>query len=203
MKYNNIIINNENQFSTFPIQRNNEQLLGLSSQNDIKVINNKYFNKLIEEASLHPRKRKMTDLTKDPKDNSMQVLINTWLEGSYSPIHYHDEYSEVFQILDGDLAFFTFTDKGVATCNILSSSSNGNKAIIVEKQSYHGMTAAPKSMGYSGYAIVFENSGHNFNPNKNTKKLAPWAPSAKSEYGLDGDSTYFSEILKLCPSNNL
>ena len=203
MKYNNIIINNENQISTFPIQRNNEQLLGLSSQNDIKVINNKYFNKLIEEASLHPRKRKMTDLTKDPKDNSMQVLINTWLEGSYSPIHYHDEYSEVFQILDGDLAFFTFTDKGVATCNILSSSSNGNKAIIVEKKSYHGMTAAPKAMGYSGYAIVFENSGHNFNPNKNTKKLAPWATSTKSEYGLDGDSTYFSEILKLCPSNNL
>ena len=153
MKYN------ERQIPIFPIQENNEQLLGLSSQNDVKVISNKNFIKLIEEASKHPRKRKMTDLTKNPKDNSMQVLINTWVEGSYSPIHYHEEYSEVFQILDGALAFFTFTNDGVPTCHILSSTGENNKAIIVEKKVYHGMTAAPKSMGYPGHAIVFENSG--------------------------------------------
>ena len=154
MKYNS----NNPINPIYPIQRNNEQLLGISSQEDVKLVSNKYFDKLIDEASKHSRKRKMTDLTKDPKENSMQVLINTWIEGSYSPIHCHEEYSEVFAILDGALAFFTFTTDGIPTCHILSSTGE-NKAIIVEKKGYHGMTAAPKSMGYPGYAVVFENSG--------------------------------------------
>jgi len=177
----------------------NDQLINISSNSDVKVINNKYFSKLIEEAKKSPRKRIMTDITKNPKENSMQVLINTWTDGSYSPVHYHPEYSEVFSILEGALAFFTFTNDGEATCHILSSNGEADRAIIVEKQQLHAMTSAPAYMGYPGHAIVFENSGHFFNPSKKTKYTAKWAPVVHQEWGIDGAKDYFEEILKKCP----
>lgn len=192
----NVIYNNN---SIIP-QTSNEMLLGVSATSDVKVINSKYFDSLIQEAKRHPRKRRMTDLTKNPKENSMQVLVNTWTDKSFSPIHYHEQYSEVFSILDGALAFFTFTDDGIPTCHILSSQGEGDKAIIVEKKQYHGMTAAPISLGYPGHAVVFENSGHSFDPSKKTKVTAKFAPVIMKEWGIDGDADYFNKILKLCPS---
>ena len=58
-----------------------------------------------------------------------------------------------------------------------SSSSNGaeativaeNRVIIVEKNQYHAMAAAPTYLGWPGYAVVFESSGHVHNPAKNSK----------------------------------
>jgi hypothetical protein len=55
----------------------------------VKVISKTIFSKLIEDASHSKRKRKMTDLTLNPTDNSMQTLVNTWTNGSYSPVHKH------------------------------------------------------------------------------------------------------------------
>ena len=145
----------------------------------------------------------MTDLTYEPESNSMQVLVNTWIEGSYSPVHRHNDYSETFIILDGALAFFVFSDsKGddapLPTCHILSSSrSSSKKAIVVEKNQYHAMTAAPQSLGYPGFAVVFENSGHIYSRRKPTKELAPFAPS--KDEGQNGDKQYFDEVLlKTC-----
>ena len=37
----------------------------------------------------------MIDLTKDPPNNSLQSLMNTWVNGSYSPVHKHPDYAEV------------------------------------------------------------------------------------------------------------
>ena len=169
--------------------------LGIDIASSVKIINRKSYSTLLDKAKAHPRKRKMTDLTKDPEKNGLQVLVNTWTEGSYSPCHMHPTYSEAFVILEGELAFFTFTDDGIPTCHILSSS--GNQAIIVEAGQYHAMTAAPRSIGYSGHAIVFENSGHMYNPKSSTKALASFAPALND--GLDGDPTYFTSILKTCP----
>lgn len=180
------------------LQTSTEELLNLSSSSDVKPVNSNYFARLLEEARQHPRKRRMTDLTKDPQTNTMQVLINTWTEGSYSPVHMHEEYSEVFSILEGALAFFTFTGDGVPTCHILSSQGEADRAIIVEKQQYHAMTALPTSLGYPGYAIVFENSGHSFSPSKKTKVTAKWAPVVMKEWGIDGDKEYFNDILQKC-----
>ena len=192
-------VHKSNDKSGVVLQTSSEELLNLSSSSDVKAVNSKYFARLLDEARQHPRKRRMTDLTKDPKTNSMQVLINTWTEGSYSPIHMHEEYSEVFTILQGALAFFTFTSDGIPTCHILSSEGEADKAIIVEKQQYHGMTAAPASLGYPGYAIVFENSGHSFSASKKTKVTAKWAPVLMREWGIDGDKDYFNDILQKCP----
>lgn len=68
---------------------------GLDRNNGVKVVAASSFDELISTARNHPRKRKMNDLTKDAESNSMQTLINTWTDGSYSPVHKHLEYSEV------------------------------------------------------------------------------------------------------------
>lgn len=68
---------------------------GLDNNANAKTVNSKVFSGLIAAARQHPRGRKMTDLTKIPEQNSLQTLINTWIEGSFSPVHYHDHYSEV------------------------------------------------------------------------------------------------------------
>lgn len=51
---------------------------GVDINSQSKVINTGMFQSLVEIAKSHPRKRKMTDLTKDPTTNTMQVLMNTW-----------------------------------------------------------------------------------------------------------------------------
>eukprot|EP01041_Mallomonas_annulata_P007078 gene7078-14398_t len=171
-------------------------ILGLDSENDIKIVNKKYFPSMIESAMKHPRKRKMSDLTKDPQHNSMQILVNTWTNGSYSPVHFHSEYSETFVILEGALAFFTFTkDNFQPICTILTPTTI--PSIIIEKGEYHAMTTAPMYNGYPGYAIIYEISGHTFDPKISSKTLAPFAPSVNN--GLDGDPVYFQEkLLPLC-----
>lgn len=68
---------------------------GLHRNNDVKVVAAEKFSDLIVAAKNHPRKRKMNDLTKNAESNSMQTLINTWTDGSYSPVHKHVDYSEV------------------------------------------------------------------------------------------------------------
>jgi hypothetical protein len=44
-----------------------------------------------------------------------------------------------------------------------------DRAIIVEKNGWHAMTAAPVELGYPGYAVIFEISGHTYDTSKATK----------------------------------
>lgn len=61
------------------------------------------------------------------------------------------------------------------------------------------MTAAPRSLGYSGHAIVLETSGHRYDPAAPAKTLASWAPHADGGRGGEGD--YFRQsLLPLCPT---
>jgi cupin fold WbuC family metalloprotein len=77
-----------------------------------------------------------------------KVLVNTWIEGSYSPVHKHPIYSESFVVLEGALAFFVFSENNTPVCHILSSNGmSTKKAIIVEANEWHAMTAAPQKLG--------------------------------------------------------
>lgn len=185
-----------------------ETMTGITGEMTAKVINSSIFSELIGAATMHPRRRKMTDLTKDPESNTMQTLINTWINGSYSPVHRHDDYSEAFVILRGALAFFVFSEDGSEiTCHILfrtagevtANRPNTNLVMIVEKKQWHAMAAAPPSLGYPGHAVIFETSGHTFDTSKATKILAPFAPQYGSD-GLNGDPLYFETVLlPKCP----
>ena len=182
---------------------NSGEILGVDNYSAIKLINARKFDEVIDIAKSSKRKRKMIDLTRDPHNNNMQVLFNTWTAGSYSPVHKHLEYSEAFVIMKGSLAFFTFNDDGKPTCQILraadddiDASNNSNRAIIIEKNTWHAMTAWPHSSTKA--AVIFEISAHLYDPKKQTKLLAPWTTSMND--GLDGDPRYFEdELLPLCP----
>ena len=175
------------------------QLAGAEPNKGYKEITGTHFPGLIAAATAHKRGRKMNDLTKDPPTNSLQTLLNTWTDGSYSPVHKHLEYAESFTALDGALAFFTFTEAGDATCHILHDGKSGGsaRAIVIEKNEWHAMCAAPKALGYPGYAIVFETSGHVYSNTTATKVLAPFAPHDAE--GNDGDNVFFTTILAKCP----
>ncbi len=182
------------------------EIADIAARKNVKVISNRLFDGLVQSASEHPRKRKMTDLTQDPGNNSMQVLINTWTNESYSPVHRHDEFSEAFVVLQGALAFFTFSDDGdVIKCDVLSNNHQHsdsrshafaavNHAIVVEKMQWHAMTAAPSELGWPGYAVVFETSGHRYDTSRTSKTLAPFAPAYGFD-GLNGDPSYFVDYL--------
>jgi len=49
------------------------------------------------------------------------------------------------------------------------STQSRNAVIVVEKGQYHALTAAPASLGYAGYSVVFESSGRVFDPSVSTK----------------------------------
>ena len=78
---------------------------------------------------------------------------------------------QTFVILDGALAFFTFNQDGTEMkCHVLNAlSESSERLIVVEKNQYHAMTAAPASMGWPGHAIVFETSGHKYDTPVPTK----------------------------------
>ena len=167
------------------------------------MINSGYFDNLVTSAKGHIRKRKMTDLTRNPEGNSMQVLLNTFTEESYSPVHKHMDYSEIFIVVEGALAFFTFNEDGSSiNCYIIDNGdidgkSNTDRAIIVEAGQYHALTSAPKALGYPGHAVVFEISGHYYDRTRVVKTMAPFAPSKNN--GLNGDAAYYeSTLFKTC-----
>lgn len=178
---------------------------GIEASKDVKVISTKPFSELVSMARKSDRKRRMVDLTQNPTQSSMQVLVNTWTEGSYSPVHKHEEYGEAFVIMEGALAFFTFDQSGSEViCTVLDAEAPTavtdthvfNRAVIVEKNTFHAMCAAPKAMGYPGHAIIFENSGHTYDASKNTKVYADFAPVGD---GLNGDDHFFLKLLNKCP----
>jgi cupin fold WbuC family metalloprotein len=173
--------------------------LGLELQAPLKVIHSAVFAALISAAAAHPRKRKMTDLTWKPERNSLQVLLNTWTEGSLSPVHAHVRWSESFVVLDGALALFTWDLSGeTLTCTVLSQ--GGSPAALAEAGTWHAMAAAPRRLGWPGHAVVLEQAGHVFDAEHDrTKLLAPFAPSLND--GLDGDPQHFAVLFNSCQRN--
>ena len=81
---------------------------------------------------------------------------------------------KAFVALKGALAFFTFSSDGKEVkCTVLSNIQSSSKpvtpSIIVEKGVWHAMTAAPPELGWPGHAVIFEMSGHFYEPKKATK----------------------------------
>jgi len=82
-------------------------------------------------------------------------------------------------VLHGALALFTFNSNGSdIRCNILHNIHNSigtaptvpvQQVMIIEKQQWHGLTAAPTALGYPGQAIVFETNGRMFDPATTSK----------------------------------
>lgn len=168
--------------------------LGIQLSDAFKVLRRDRFPALLAAAAAHPRKRRMTDLTLRPEQNSLQVLLNTWTEESYSPVHAHARWSESFIVLDGALALFTWDYGGVELrCTVLSP--GGAPVALAEAGTWHAMAAAPRARGWPGHAVVLEQSGHRFDA-RDAKQLAPFAPSRNG--GMDGEPAYFQKLFESC-----
>jgi hypothetical protein len=85
------------------------------------------------------------------------LKINTWIEGSFSPVHKHEHHAETFVVLQGALAFFTLVvragqrqpSRDDVTCHVLGPAGT-LRGIIVEPREWHAMAALPVDMGYPG-----------------------------------------------------
>mmetsp|Transcript_13255 Transcript_13255/g.25403 ORF Transcript_13255/g.25403 Transcript_13255/m.25403 type:complete len:273 (+) Transcript_13255:300-1118(+) len=180
------------------------ELPGLEAALGVKVLDSTLFASMYDQARASKRGRKMVDLTRNPAKNHLQKMMNTWTEGSYSPVHMHVNHAENFVVLDGALAFFTFEVKEGGgsprpKCHILGPNAR-DRGIVIETGEWHAMTAAPTSMGYPGRAIVFEAGGLQFDPSISTKTLAPWTDNP--DEGLNGNPTYYAEtLLPLCEND--
>ncbi|CAK0838632.1 unnamed protein product [Prorocentrum cordatum] len=170
---------------------------GVSADSGVKQIFASQFDDLVSTAKKHKRGRRMADFTRDAENNPLQTLLNTWTEGSYSPVHRHDLWAETFVVLKGALAFFTWPNGTNADprCDVIQDAGDV-RGIVVEAKEWHAMTAAPASLGYPGHAVVFETSGHKFNKNLSTHELANFAPLGD---GVDGDPDFFTRhLLPFC-----
>ena len=67
---------------------------GVRSGDGVKPVFATGFKELISAAQAHPRRRRMIDFTRTPRDNGLQNLMNVWTEGSYSPVHLHEGWAE-------------------------------------------------------------------------------------------------------------
>ena len=63
---------------------------GVRSADGVKPVFAAGFKDLISAAQAHPRRRRMSDFTRNPSENGLQNMMNTWSEGSYSPVHLHE-----------------------------------------------------------------------------------------------------------------
>jgi len=93
-------------------------------------------------------------------------------------------------VLHGALALFTFNSNGSdIKCNILHNIHGSTNIVsivpiqqvmIIEKQQWHGLTAAPTTLGYPGQAIVFETNGRMFDPTTTSKVFCNIIPTQYS-----------------------
>lgn len=95
-------------------------------------------------------------------------------------------FHKTFVVLHGALAFFTFDKNGQdISCTILHNMIGNNpnpttnsivletqQVLIIEKQQWHALCAAPISLGWPGYAIVFETNGRIFDPSLSFKVVS-------------------------------
>ena len=173
--------------------------IGVDPSAGVKLLDDRAFERMLGMATASARGRKMFDFTRDPPANSLQTLVNTWTEGSYSPVHRHAAYAESFVVLAGALAFFTFDAQAphAPACHVLAP-HGPLRGIVVEAREWHAMAAAPRALGYPGHAIVFETSGHTYDAaGAGAKLLAPWAPHGDG--GLGGDAEHFAGLFAACP----
>jgi cupin fold WbuC family metalloprotein len=134
----------------------------------VQVLDSKLIRPLIERALRSPRLRTNHNFHSSMEDNPHRFL-NVMARGTYIAPHRHLDppKAESFLVLDGELAFFTFSDTGeVASTHILGRDPIG---IDIQPGVWHTLAVlAP-------YAVCYEVKPGPYSA-ANDKDFAPWAP---------------------------
>ena len=157
----------------------------------MKIISEELLNELALKAKSSVRKRMNYNFHEFESD-PLNRLLNAMEPETYIPPHRHKDpdKEEVFLVLRGSIAFFTFDDSGNVTFSIVVDPKKGIYGLDVEKGAWHSLVVLEKD------TVVYEIKLGPYAPLK-PENFAPWAPGpASSEQEIEKFKAY---LLKKLP----
>jgi cupin fold WbuC family metalloprotein len=104
------------------------------------LLDKKLFDEIAAQASQSPRLRMNYDL-RDSEDEGCQRMLNVLLPGTKTPIHRHQNTSEVVLCIKGSAIERFYDDKGNETECVMMIAGSDTSGVVVEKCRYHSLEA--------------------------------------------------------------
>lgn len=104
------------------------------------LLDNELFDKIAEEAVKSPRLRKNYDL-RDSEDENGQRMLNVLLPGTKTPIHRHQDTSEVVVCIYGSAIERFYDADGKETEVVHMKAGSDIPGVVVEKGRFHSLEA--------------------------------------------------------------
>ena len=152
----------------------------------MKQIDRKTLDNLSREAIDSPRKRKNLNFHEHLSD-SLQRMLNALEPETYLRPHKHEnpDKREIFIILRGRVAVFTFFDDGNIKDSVVLDTKTMNLGIEIPPREWHTVIALESN------TVIFEIKDGPYEP-MNDKNFASWAPAEVSSTCSD----YNNKLLK-------
>jgi len=140
----------------------------------MKIISEELLNEIAQKSKSNPRKRMNYNFHENESD-LLNRLLNAMEPETYIPPHRHrdPDKEEVFLVLRGSIAFFTFDDSGNVTFSTVVDPQKGIYGLDVEKGVWHSLVVLEKD------TVVYEIKLGPYAPLK-PENFAPWAPGPGS-----------------------
>ncbi len=140
----------------------------------MKIISEELLNITSQKAKNSPRKRMNYNFHENESD-ILNRLLNAMEPDTYLPPHRHKDpdKEEVFLVLRGSVAFFTFDDNGNVTSSTVVSPEKRVYGLDIEKGVWHSLVVLEKN------TVVYEIKQGPYAPLK-SENFAPWAPAPGS-----------------------
>ena len=104
------------------------------------LLNKELFYKIAEEAAKSPRLRKNYDL-RDSEDENGQRMLNVLLPGTKTPIHRHQDTSEVVVCIYGSAIERFYDSEGNETEVVRLAAGSEIPGVVVEIGRFHSLEA--------------------------------------------------------------
>lgn len=104
------------------------------------LLDKELFDKIAEEAVKSPRLRKNYDL-RDSEDENGQRMLNVLLPGTKTPIHRHQDTSEVVVCIYGSAIERFYDADGKETEVVHMKAGSDIPGVVVEKGRFHSLEA--------------------------------------------------------------
>ncbi len=139
----------------------------------IVTLTPKILEETLQKARTSPRKRAIYCFHQP--DEVLQRMINAGLSDTYFQPHKHEnpDKIELFSILYGKMAIFTFNDVGEIEQKVLLEESGKDRIVEIPPRTWHGVAViSPEAVVYEIIEGKYDSLTH--------KDFAPWAPAENS-----------------------
>ncbi len=155
----------------------------------MRFIDRPLIERLLQEARKSPRRRINFNFHRAPEEDPNRFL-NVMLEGTYVAPHRHAivPKPEMFVVLEGRIAVFTFNDDGVVeACGVAGEGEPGGRcAVDLPAGVWHTLAVQ------TPHAVLVEVKPGFYDP-ATDKQFAPWAPRE----GEQGAGDYLEKLVRL------